>query len=182
MLSLILPLPQPEPALLETLAACVPAVAEGLIREAIVVTPQRFHDLDVMIDAAGCQLIETQGDERALLLSGANHARCDWLLVIRPGFVPLSGWMAEVGDFLLQNDPALIGLAYVNHKGQMWPRLVAQLKDFFGHSIFGHSTVGLRRVPPAQLLHRAALDTPQLTRRVQLDWTLADRRREKTKP
>ena len=170
MVSLILPLTRPEPALLETLAACVPAVAEGLVREAIVVTSHRSTDLDVMIDAAGCQLIEAEGDAWSLIRTGADKARNDWLLVITPGLVPLSGWMAQAGDFLIQNDTSLIGLARLNHKGSIWQRLIAQGRDALG--LFNAHTL-----PPACLIHTSALQVPHRAQRVTLDWRLADRRR-----
>ena len=176
MLSLILPLTRPEPALLETLAACVPAVAEGLVREAIVVTPQRSADLDVMIDAAGCQLVEAEGDAWALSRHGAKAARSEWLLVMTPGLVPLSGWMAQVEDFLIQNDAGLIGLARLNHKGSVWQRLAAQ-----GHETLDNlgllGRLGATQIPPACLIHKSAIKTPNHAQRQPLDWRLADRRR-----
>ena len=169
MSSLILPLTGAEPALLETLAACVPAVAEGFVREAIVVTRERSSDLDGVIDAAGCQLVEAQGDAWSLLRAGAQNARSHWLLVLTPGLVPLSGWMPQIGDFLMENDPALIGLAQLNHKGPWIERLLAQGRDRL-------RGVSQSRLPYGCLIHKSGLDAPERLFRRTLDWRLADRR------
>jgi hypothetical protein len=169
MSSLILPLTGPEPALLETLAACVPAVAEGFVREAIVVAHERSPDLDGVIDAAGCLLVEAQGDAWSLLRAGAQKARSPWLLVLTPGLVPLSGWMAEIGDFLIENDPSQIALAQLNHKGPWIERLLAQGRD----SLRG---VSQNRLPSGCLIHKSGIDAPERLVRRKLDWRLADRR------
>lgn len=170
MSSLILPLTGPEPALLETLAACVPAVAEGFVREAIVVARARSPALDEVIDAAGCQLVEAQGDAWSLLRAGAQKARSNWLLVMTPGLVPLGGWMAQIGDFLIENDPDLIGLAQLNHKGPWITRVLAHGSDRL-------RGISQNRLPYACLIHRSGLDAPERLGRRSLDWTLADRRR-----
>ena len=176
MVSLILPLTRPEPALLETLAACVPAVAEGLVREAIVVSAHRSADLDVVIDAAGCRLVEAKGDDWTLLCQGAATARSEWLLVITPGLVPLSGWMAQIGDFLVQNDSGLIGLAQLNRKGSVWQQMGAHFRESL-MDLGARFQPQRHRLPPACLIHKSALDAPQKAQRIPLDWRLADRRR-----
>ena len=78
--------------------------------------------------------------------------------------------MAQIGDFLLENDPSLIGLAQLNHKGPWIERLLAQGRDRI-------SGVSQNRLPYGCLIHKSGLDAPKRLFRRTLDWRLADRRR-----
>lgn len=170
MVSLILPMPHFEPALLESLAACVPAVADGLIREALVVTPSASSELDAVIDAAGCHLVTASGDPWALVREASTKARSDWFFVLAPGLVPAGGWIAPCGDFLAEDDKGVIGLAPLQPKGSMPNRL----------RIFAENSLNPLRASPAlygALIHRTALNSPRKARRARLDMMLADRRR-----
>jgi hypothetical protein len=170
MVSLILPMPRFEPALLDTLAACVPAVADGLIREALVVTPATVPALDPIIDAAGCGLLRAEGDAWALLQAAAGQARSPWLLVMTPGLVPTGGWIAACDDFRKDDDPTTIGLARRTAKGSWLQRLT---------STAAQGLAGMRPRPPldAALIHQRAVAEPQKARRHALDFVLSDRRR-----
>jgi hypothetical protein len=170
MLSLILPMPRFEPALLETLAACVPAVAEGLLREALVVTPTPSPDLDPIIDAAGCGLLIAPGERWALVQAGMDQARSPWGLVLTPGLVPTEGWISSCDDFLRDNDPATIGLARITRKGS----LLQRLKSACLQSL---DAVHPRPALEAGLIHKSAVAQPQKARRIRLDWRVMDRRR-----
>ncbi len=170
MASLILPLLTPEPALLETLAGCVPAVAEGLIRDALVTAPARTEELDHLLDAAGCQFVPAHGSDWDHIRAAAPHARSEWLIVIQPGWVPLSGWMGPVADFLAQNDPTQMGVARLALRGSFPQRLAQQARGLLAR-------LDRKTCPSGAILHRTMLATPQLLRQDRLDWTLADRRR-----
>jgi hypothetical protein len=170
MVSLILPMPRFEPALLESLAACVPAVADGLIRDALVATPTRSGELDAIIDAAGCHLVSAEGDTWALLQAASAQARSDWFLVLSPGLVPSGGWIAQSEDFLSDHDPEMIGLARLQPRGSLIKRL-----GYFGENRL--NPLRSRPVLHGALIHRRGLHTPEKTRRTRLDWILTDRRR-----
>jgi hypothetical protein len=89
-----------EPALLDTIAALVPAAAEGVVRDVILVAPQAAEFVSVVADAAGCALIHAAGSRPDMLAAGAGMARCAWTLVVEPGLVPAGGWMEEAADFV----------------------------------------------------------------------------------
>jgi hypothetical protein len=100
MISLVLPVTREEPALLDTLSAFVPGVAEGVIRDAVLVSAITSTTIDCIADAAGCAVLADAGPRPALVRTGALRARSDWVLVIEPGLVPTGPWMTEMLDFV----------------------------------------------------------------------------------
>jgi hypothetical protein len=100
MLSVIVPVLDDEPALLETLAALVPAVADGVVRDVSLAAPPGSARLRELSDATGCRLVETDGPRDALVGAGALAARCDWILVLEPGLVPGTPWAEEAAEFV----------------------------------------------------------------------------------
>ncbi|WP_293859405.1 hypothetical protein [uncultured Alsobacter sp.] len=103
MLSVIIPVVADESALIETLAALVPAVADGAIRDVSLAAPPSTGILRDLSDATGCRLVETVGPRAALVAAAAGQARCDWLLVLEPGLVPGSLWADEAADFVARS-------------------------------------------------------------------------------
>ena len=61
MLSVVIPTQNSEEGLARTLASLVPAAAEGVVREVVVVDAGSTDGTRVVADAAGCTLIEARG-------------------------------------------------------------------------------------------------------------------------
>lgn len=99
MISVILPVLHDEPALIDTLSALVEAVADGVLRDAILIGPQSTAT-DRMADAAGALRIDANGTREALVLRAARHAKADWLMIVTPGLVPTGDWIRALADFL----------------------------------------------------------------------------------
>lgn len=100
MISVLIPLLDDEPALLDTIAALAPAVAEGVVRDLWLATPLTDGYAATVADAAGCGLVEAAGTRFEMLARAAREARSPWSLVLEPGLVPTGGWMAEAADFV----------------------------------------------------------------------------------
>jgi hypothetical protein len=112
MISVILPALKEEPATLETLAALVEGVAEGVLRDCVLVSAKPSTLFEHYADAAGCAYIVEPGPYEALVKKGADFVRSDWSLVLTPGLVPSGDWLAALGDWLsdrpTQRNAALI--------------------------------------------------------------------------
>jgi hypothetical protein len=102
MLSVIVPVLADEQALVETLAALVPAVADGAIRDVSLASPPNTGILRDLSDATGCRLVEAQGPRETIVRAAAEQSRCDWVLVLEPGLVPGGLWADEATDFVVR--------------------------------------------------------------------------------
>jgi len=100
MLSVIIPTYQSERALVQTLAALVPGATGGLISEVIVTDGGSTDDTARVADHAGCQFNASSEPLGARLKDAATTARAPWLLFLRPGCVPDTDWVADVGRFI----------------------------------------------------------------------------------
>ncbi|BCP52619.1 hypothetical protein K32_12360 [Kaistia sp. 32K] len=89
-----------ELALAHALAALVPAAADGMVREVIVVDSGSTDGTVAVADAAGCKLVEGTGERGADLARGAGLARSDWLLFLSPDVMLEPGWQREARDFI----------------------------------------------------------------------------------
>lgn len=125
MVSLIIPVIDDEPALLDTLAACVTGVAEGVIRDAVVVSPALSETMGMMADAAGCKQIQASGGREALISAAGRHARSDWWLVLSPGLVPVGPWPLELATFIENAVPAEIGVTRLTGSASLSGRIGA---------------------------------------------------------
>ncbi len=125
MISLILPLTHDEPALLETLSACVAGVAEGVIRDAVLVTPHLSESMERMSDAAGCKVVVSEGPRNALISAGGQAARSDWWLVLTPGMIPGGPWLSDLNGHLAMAEPDDIGVMRLSARGSFMDGLKA---------------------------------------------------------
>jgi hypothetical protein len=100
MLSVVIPVAHPEPALVDTLAALVPAAADGLLRDVLLAGAADSEFLQRVADAAGCGLLPLAGDRAAAVRTGAGQVKGPWVLVLEPGLVPGGDWMAETEAFI----------------------------------------------------------------------------------
>jgi len=100
MLSVIIPTYQSERALVQTLAALVPGATAGLISEVIVTDGGSSDDTARVADHAGCQFSVSSESLGARLKDAATAARAPWLLFLRPGCIPDTDWVSDVGRFI----------------------------------------------------------------------------------
>ncbi len=89
-----------EMPLAHALHALVPAAAEGVLREVLIVDGGSRDGTAIVADAAGCDIIESRGARETDLRRAAERARAEWLLFLSPHVVLESGWQAEVVDYI----------------------------------------------------------------------------------
>ena len=89
-------------ALAATLSALVPAVAEGLVGDAVILADRQDEALAKVADAAGATLVVA---ERGSWAEGARAARRDWLLCLDDGDIPQEGWIRVLDRFVALSKP-----------------------------------------------------------------------------
>src|SRR5437762_1133483 len=104
MISVIIPTLNAESSLAGTLGALVPAAADGLIREAIVVDGGSSDRTTAIVDSAGADLVRGGGGRGSQLAAGAARARFPWLLFLHADTVLLPGWEREAARFMERID------------------------------------------------------------------------------
>ncbi|MDJ0930305.1 glycosyltransferase [Breoghania sp.] len=101
MFSVVIPTHNNEATLVETLAALVPATAEGVVREVIVADAGSSDLTEEIADAAGCRWVRETGAYGARLAAGVQAAsRGEWLLFLEPDTVLDPDWFWEVSKFV----------------------------------------------------------------------------------
>ncbi|MEZ5800017.1 MAG: hypothetical protein R3D29_05580 [Nitratireductor sp.] len=97
-----------------TLGALVPAIADGILRDAVIVDFSADPDVELICDAAGCTRIAAR-DGISLANAGAG-LRGDWLLLMMAGSVPQPGWHWSASDFVqratLSGSPGSVAAAF----------------------------------------------------------------------
>ncbi|WP_460449243.1 glycosyltransferase [Alsobacter sp. SYSU BS001988] len=170
MLTVMIPALDDEPALLDTIAALVPAAAEGVVRDVILIAPETTGFVAVVADAAGCALVRAEGGRPEMLAAGAASARCAWSLVIEPGLVPAGGWMDEAADFLAGSPDGARGAAFTLTPRGGRGRLRAMLANG------GASLLGRPHPAAALIVATERLAARNLPRVVRLASPMIDRR------
>lgn len=84
-------------ALAVTLAALVPAVADGLVGDAVVLARAPDDEIAAVADALGAKLLVGADGTWA---SAARVARRDWILCLSAGDVPGEGWIRALDRFI----------------------------------------------------------------------------------
>jgi rSAM/selenodomain-associated transferase 2 len=100
MISVIIPTLNAEATLAGTLASLVPAAAEGLIRQVIIVDGGSADQTLKIVDAAGAELLSRSGGRGYQLAAGANRAQFSWLLFLHADTVLEPGWEREAAAFI----------------------------------------------------------------------------------
>jgi hypothetical protein len=99
-------------ALAVTLSSLVPAVAAGLVGDAVILAPEPDEALARVADATGAILLVT-GDRS--WRPGAEAARRDWLLCLDDGDIPQEGWIRVLDRFVNLSRPEQ-GVARLKHR------------------------------------------------------------------
>jgi glycosyltransferase involved in cell wall biosynthesis len=99
-ISVVIPTLDEGASLPGSLAALVPAAAEGLVREVIVADGGSADDTLAVADAMGCRIVPAERPRAARLVAGAAAARGPWLLFLHPGTVLGEGWTREAHSFI----------------------------------------------------------------------------------
>lgn len=100
-------------ALAATLSALVPAVAAGLVGDAVILAHGQDETLVKVADAAGATLIVADDVSWA---DGAQAARREWLLCLDDGDIPQEGWIRVLDRFVALAPPER-GLARFRRHG-----------------------------------------------------------------
>ena len=108
MLSALVLAPQNAPPhaaalVVRSLAALVPLLVQGLVRDVLLVGPATSAWQGIA-DHGGCGLAETMA--KAMVL-----AREPWVFVLQAGFAPVAGFAEEAGDFIASGAGAALMLA-----------------------------------------------------------------------
>jgi rSAM/selenodomain-associated transferase 2 len=132
MISVIIPTLNAETTLGPTLAALVPAVVDGLVREAIVVDGGSSDETCLIADAAGAELIIAQRGRGTQLDAGAAAARGDWLLFLHADTVLEPSWAEETKNFIERVESgrrrqAAAFFRFALHDDGLMPRLIEKM-------------------------------------------------------
>ncbi|WP_127089074.1 glycosyltransferase [Aquabacter cavernae] len=100
MISVVIPTHNSERALVPTLAALVPGVTGGILRDVILADGGSSDDTAAIADAAGCVFLPGLADLGTRLKQGAAQARGRWILFLHPYSLLEEGWVREVSSFL----------------------------------------------------------------------------------
>jgi rSAM/selenodomain-associated transferase 2 len=132
MISVVIPTLNAERTLAHSLAALVPAVVEGGVREAIVVDGGSTDGTRAIAEAAGTHLIEARRGRGAQLDAGASAARTDWLLFLHADTVLDPGWAEEAQGFITRvqtgrRDEAAAAFRFALDDDGAMPRFIERL-------------------------------------------------------
>ncbi|MBO0345937.1 glycosyltransferase [Roseibium sp. CAU 1637] len=101
MISVIIPTLNCDADLAHTLAVLVPAAADGVVREVVVVDGGSTDHTGQVADAAGCVWVVSPGPRSSRIEAGvAASSRGEWLLFLSADTVLEPGWHHEVQTFI----------------------------------------------------------------------------------
>ena len=105
MISVVIPTFNSERALTRSFDSLIPAAVRGVVREVIVADGGSSDATLAIADAAGAHIISAGKSRSAQLIAGADSARADWILFLRPETALETGWDMEVESFIDQAMP-----------------------------------------------------------------------------
>jgi hypothetical protein len=111
-------------ALAATLSALVPAVAAGLVGDAVILAGRPDEVVSRVADAAGATLVVAEDPS---WLAGAAAARRDWLLCLHAGDIPQEGWIRVLERFVSLGGQER-GLARLRRQASLRGTLAALLR------------------------------------------------------
>jgi rSAM/selenodomain-associated transferase 2 len=100
MISVIIPTLNSALHLARTLAPLIAGVAQGVVREAIIVDGGSNDDTIEIAEAAGCDIVKSGPGRARQLIVGANVARGEWLLFLHADTSLAPGWVEEAQRFM----------------------------------------------------------------------------------
>jgi len=100
MLSAIIATDESEQALVRTLAALVPGVTAGLLGDVVVADAGSSDATAEVAEVAGCRFIASRDPLGARLKAAAATTRAPWLMFLRAGSVPETGWESAAERFI----------------------------------------------------------------------------------
>ncbi|MEW6255559.1 MAG: glycosyltransferase [Pseudomonadota bacterium] len=100
MISVVIPTHNAERALVPTLAALVPGVTGGIVRDVILADGGSSDDTAAIADAAGCVFLAGVSDLGLRLRQAAGQGRGRWLMFLHSHSLLEEGWVREVSSFL----------------------------------------------------------------------------------
>lgn len=103
-LSVVIPTLEAADALPVCLAALLPGVEAGLVREVIVADGGSADATCAIAEAAGARIVETARGRGRQLSAGARTARGEWFLFLHADTVLDSGWAAAAAAFIAHCD------------------------------------------------------------------------------
>jgi hypothetical protein len=139
-------------ALATTLSALIPAVADGLVADAVVLAPGENSQTARVAEAVGAAFLVVPAGE-APWAAGSAAARRDWVLCLDAGDLPSEGWMRAVDRF--------VALAPADRRFGRLPRRHASL---FRRLLGAASLARSDTVRPGDVIHRTVLAQPRRPR------------------
>lgn len=127
-------------ALAVTLSALVPAVADGLVGDAVVLVRRPDDAVARVADAVGAGIVTAEGHDWR---EGARRVRRDWVLCLADGDVPSEGWIRTLDRFIALSPP-----------DRRFGRLARPSRPFRERVL---AVVQPRAIRPGDLVHRALL-------------------------
>ncbi|GLK77084.1 glycosyl transferase [Methylopila jiangsuensis] len=100
MLSVVIPTRNDENRLGPTLAALVPGVAEGLVRDVALADGGSTDATLEIADIAGCGVVGGFADRAGRIDAAMRRAKSGWVLLLEPGVVLAEGWRHEARSFI----------------------------------------------------------------------------------
>lgn len=100
MLSVVIPTRNDENRLGPTLAALVPGVAEGLVRDVALADGGSTDATLEIADIAGCGVVAGFADRASRIDAAMRRAKSGWVLLLEPGVVLAEGWRQEARSFI----------------------------------------------------------------------------------
>lgn len=132
MITVVIPTLNAEGGLAATLAALVPAVVEGLVREVIVVDGGSSDRTLDIADQAGVEIVKAAAGRGGQLQIGAARAKFPWLMFLHADTVLESGWEREASVFIERVDagkrePAAAAFGFALDDTGVAPRILEAL-------------------------------------------------------
>jgi hypothetical protein len=102
MISVLIRVERGVDALVVTLSSLVPAVADGLLCDAVILSKEADPAVERAADAMGATVVV---DPEGSWAQGARHAKRDWIFCLADGDVPSEGWIRALDRFIALSAP-----------------------------------------------------------------------------
>lgn len=185
MISVVLQTTGDEEALVGTLAALVPAAAEGVVRDVVIVDGSANPGIPKIAEGAGCVYIKGPSARGRRLSVGAEAAKGPWLLFLAPGVEPDESWTRDARQFIERADrkgvsgsrAAAFRLSFDDGRS-IWHRLFGPPGGAYGlliHRNFYKSLGGFRHLPAVEYVDLVRRIGPTRLMRLRSNLFVTDR-------